>query len=158
MTFFAIRVPGHTINSISFTRNAANLPPPYPQYWTIVSGTYTLSLSTTSVPVSGLDASNLPKNVGFNNQAFFSGYLGPLAFAAGQDLTFTGVPYPYYPSAGNLLLTVAITNPGDGGLLPFDGRVGDSGGAFSSVLSGYNISCENPNPGKNSYGQNTRSV
>jgi len=68
-------------------------------------GTYTLSLSTTSKAVNGLDAT-MSNNLGANDTVIFS---GPLP-AYGPTLTFHGAqPFVYDPTQGNLLLDIAIS-------------------------------------------------
>jgi hypothetical protein len=67
----------------------------------LAGGTYTLSLSETSVAVNAL-SSNLAANVGINSQVVYS---GP------NELTFVlTTPYIYDPNAGNLLLNISGVN------------------------------------------------
>jgi hypothetical protein len=77
---------------------------------TLAGGTYTLSLSTTSKPVGGLDLNSPTNNLGPDNQVFFS---GPLGSVSGGVKVFTGTPFSYNPALGNLLLTVTVTSPAD---------------------------------------------
>jgi hypothetical protein len=64
-------------------------------------GTYTLSLSETSIGVGAL-SSNLANNIGANNTVVYSG-------ANSLDFILSS-PYLYDPSIGNLLLNVSIAN------------------------------------------------
>lgn len=78
----------------------------------LASGSFTLSLSTTSRGVDQL-AAPFDSNVGSDSAAVFSGALPALS---GGQLTFTlATPFTYQPAAGNLLLDVqsaASTTPG----------------------------------------------
>jgi hypothetical protein len=76
----------------------------------IAPADYTISLSTTSAAVNGLDTT-FANNLGANNQVFFSGALGGLIGPTNQ-FTITGTPFTYNPADGNLLLSV--TSDGDG--------------------------------------------
>ncbi len=76
----------------------------------IAPADYTISLSTTSAAVDGLD-STFANNLGADNAVFFSGALGGLIGPTNQ-FTITGAPFTYDPTTGNLLLTV--TSDGDG--------------------------------------------
>jgi hypothetical protein len=76
----------------------------------IAPADYTISLSTTSAAVDGLD-STFANNLGADNAVFFSGALGGLIGPTNQ-FTITGTPFLYNPASGNLLLTV--TSDGDG--------------------------------------------
>ncbi len=69
------------------------------------SGNYVISLSTTSVAVGALDATNLSSNLGADNQMFFSGSLS-------GGYSISGAPFLYNPSQGNLLLSVHAENRG----------------------------------------------
>lgn len=68
-----------------------------------VSGTYTVSLSTTSVAVGALDPYNMDANVGADDKTVFSGTLN-------GGMTIDVKPFVYDPSEGNLLLTVEVAN------------------------------------------------
>lgn len=70
----------------------------------IAPANYTISLSTTSAAVNGLNAT-FASNVGADNQTFFSGPLGGTIGPANQ-FTISGTPFNYNPSTGNLLLHV----------------------------------------------------
>jgi hypothetical protein len=93
------------------------------------SGDYTLSLSTTSKLVDGLDTVNFASNLGPDNQLFWSGPLsGP---APAPEVVFLGAPFGYNPALGNLLLDLRVSNGGPDTLLSLDAYTGDAGGLFS---------------------------
>lgn len=71
---------------------------------TYSSGTFTISLSTTSVAVANL-STNLSSNVGFNSQVFWTGYLSGSA----ANPLFNGTGFVYNPLAGNLLMDITFT-------------------------------------------------
>jgi len=94
------------------------------------SGTYTLSLSTTSRPVNGLDLVTFDNNVGSDNQAFAVAVL--TGGAVPSVLTFSGTPFLYNPGLGNLMLDIHITgiaHTGDPSF--FRDRGGSAAGIFS---------------------------
>jgi PEP-CTERM motif-containing protein len=94
------------------------------------TGTYTLSLSTTSQPVNGLDLVTLDNNLGSDNQAFTVSILG--GGAVPSVLSFSGTPFLYNPSVGNLLLDIRITDIAHSGNEAFfDARSGTAAGIFS---------------------------
>ena len=94
------------------------------------SGTYTLSLSTTSKPVNGLDLVTFDNNVGSDNQAFAVAVL--TGGAVPSVLTFSGTPFLYNPGLGNLLLDIHITGIGHTGNPSFfASRDGTAAGIFS---------------------------
>jgi len=70
----------------------------------LASGTFILSLSTTSKPIGGLDTSDMNNNVGTDNALFSVATLtgGP----SGSLLSFVGDTFFYDPTLGNLLLDV----------------------------------------------------
>ena len=72
-----------------------------------ITGNYTLDLSTTSASTvkdsSGL-STTYASNIGTNNAVFFNG-------PASSILTFSGTPFLYDPSTGNLLLDVEVHTP-----------------------------------------------
>jgi len=87
-------------------------------------GTYNVYFSTTAAPVNGL-SSNLAANVGADNQ-FFGQYI----FTPNQNLSgtvvFSGATFNYNPSAGNLLMTVLISNVSGGfSIAAFESDYGD---------------------------------
>jgi hypothetical protein len=69
----------------------------------VISGTYSVYLSTTSAVVNALDGVNLANNRG-SDWTFFG------TFAAGTDtnpsITMTGTPFSYDPGNGNLLVEI----------------------------------------------------
>jgi hypothetical protein len=71
----------------------------------LYSGTYTLSLSIISDSIGSLSSSNLSSNLGLDNTVFET---TTLHGAAPQVLTFTGTPFLYDPTLGNLLLDISI--------------------------------------------------
>jgi hypothetical protein len=75
----------------------------------MASGTWTISLSTTSADWNTI-SSNFAANVGPDNTQVFSGNLSqPWAF--GDTLTITlSTPFTYTPSKGNLLIDVTASN------------------------------------------------
>ena len=92
-----------TITDITFFNN--NFVP-----GSIAPADYTISLSTTTAAVDGLDTT-FANNLGADNSVFFSGPLGGLIGPTNQ-FTITGTPFFYDPANGNLL--VSITSDGDG--------------------------------------------
>ena len=92
------------------------------------SGTYTFSLSTTSVAVNSLDTVNFNANLGGNNQLFTVAALagGP----APATLSFLGTPFSYDPTQGNLLMDIQIAGI-TGGSTFLDARNGTAAGVFS---------------------------
>jgi hypothetical protein len=67
---------------------------------------YTLSLSTTSKAVNGLDTTNLNNNVGANNTQVYSHFRND-PVALGDTIRFIlDTPFDYDPSQGNLLLDI----------------------------------------------------
>lgn len=68
---------------------------------------YQISFSTTSAAVGGLDTTDPNNNIGPDSQLFGNFTIGGPMPAV---LTLTGTTFNYDPSAGNLLMTVAISN------------------------------------------------
>ncbi|HEY2156646.1 MAG TPA: PEP-CTERM sorting domain-containing protein [Isosphaeraceae bacterium] len=100
------------------------------------NGTYTLSLSTTSAAVNGLD-SNMANNVGPNVDTFFSGTLPAYPAAVGNRLTFTlATPFLFDPGAGNLLLDVQISGVTNNSSAPYVAQDGDFGTQSSRMVNG----------------------
>ena len=96
---------------------------------------YTLSLSTTSKSVNGLDLTNLNNNVGADSTVVFSGHLSGVPDSS-ILLGGSGL-FVYDPALGNLLLDIQFSSIGRGGSLFLDARYGDSGGLFSrAIVSG----------------------
>ena len=87
-----------SITSISFFGNS------------VLNASYALSFSTTSALVGGL-SSDFAANVGADNALFGNFALGG---ATGGTLTFSGTPFEYDPTQGNLLLDISITNRSGG--------------------------------------------
>jgi hypothetical protein len=99
-------------------------------------GTYTLSLSTTSAPVNGLDT-NMAHNLGPVVDTFFSGTLPAYPAAAGDLLTFTlTTPFLFDPGAGNLLLDVQLSGVTNDSSAPFVSQNGDFGTESSRMVNG----------------------
>jgi PEP-CTERM motif len=97
------------------------------------SGTYTLSLSTTSKPVNGLDLVTFDNNVGSDNQTFAVAML--TGGAVPSVLTFSGTPFLYNPGLGNLLLDIHITGIAHTGSPSFfASRDGTAAGRFSRAM------------------------
>ncbi len=99
------------------------------QSGSVSSGTYSLSLSTTSKAVDGLDTSVFANNIGGDNTWIYSGTLaGQLS---GGVLSFSFAPFTYKPSTGNLLLDVNVSGVPSGFSGFFLANNGDAGGLFS---------------------------
>lgn len=64
------------------------------------TGTYTLSFSTTSVGPTSL-STVYANNIGSNNKLFFSG-------SVTDAISFTGAPFLFDPSEGNLVLDLIV--------------------------------------------------
>lgn len=79
------------------------------------SGTFYFTLSYTTESVGDLDLTNPLNNISFGSQSFFTGSLPNLS---GNVLAFSGTPFVYNPSLGNLLLTVTFSDAADGSLFP----------------------------------------
>ena len=88
-----------TITGIDFFRSGVN--------GTLWGGTFLLSLSTISANVNSLSNVFFNSNLGANNALFAS---MTLSGAAPAVLSFTGGPFLYDPSQGNLLLDISIAN------------------------------------------------
>lgn len=123
-----------TINDIEFYMN--NSPG-----GNLNSGTYTFSLSTTTVAVDNLDTTNFANNVGSDNALFGTYTLGG---AAPSLLVFNGTSFTYNPANGNLLLDIQANITQEGGSF-YDARNGDASGLFSrahdfgSGFAGYGL-------------------
>ena len=92
-------------------------------------GAYTLSLSTTSKSVNGLDTSIFANNIGGDDTQVFSGTLAG-QFASGV-LSFAFAPFAFDPGAGNLLLNVNVSGNPDGFPGFFLANNGSAGGVYS---------------------------
>lgn len=66
------------------------------------SGSYHISLSTTTIAVGALDPTNFQNNLGFNDAVFFEGNLN-----GGSSII--GTPFTYVPGDGNLLFSVKVS-------------------------------------------------
>lgn len=79
-------------------------------------GTYTVSLSYTSNAPATLDLTNPNKNISTGSQVFFTGVLPALTSAGAglREMVLSGTPFTYNPAAGNLLMTITVTNPANG--------------------------------------------
>ncbi len=76
------------------------------------TGTYTISLSTTSTPVDGLDPT-LTDNIGPNNTVVLA---SSLPSVSGDVLRFLlSTPFTYDPTQGNLLINVSSADAGQPG-------------------------------------------
>ena len=91
----------------------------------LYGGTYTLSLSVISSDIGSLSSSDLASNVGSDDTVFES---VALSGAAPNMLTFSGAPFLYNPSEGNLLLDISIAGGSGGSGVAFEENngVGDS--------------------------------
>ena len=72
------------------------------------TATYQISLSTTPQAVNGL-STNLASNIGADSAVFGT---FPVGGAMPAILSFSGTPFYYDPSLGNLLMTVQVTSTG----------------------------------------------
>ncbi len=96
----------------------------------LASGTFTLSFSTTAKAVDALDTVNFNNNQGADNQLFVSQVLA--GGAPPSVLSFTGAPFHYDPTGGNLLLDIQISGFSHSGYFAYYlARDGDAGGLFS---------------------------
>ncbi len=98
------------------------------------TGTFTISLSSTSAPVDGLNLTTLSNNIGSNNTVVFSGSLPGGSIGASDTITLS-TPFTYDPTKGlNLLMDVNGTSVGDIGSF-FDEDDGNAGGLFSRAMT-----------------------
>lgn len=115
---------------------------PYNSHATAMnSGTWTISLSTTSADWTTL-SNTFASNIGSNNTQVFSGNLAQ-SWTFGDTLTIhLSTPFTYNPSQGNLLMDVYATGTSaSGGNIFFDasynsvtGRVYHLGGTSGGVI------------------------
>lgn len=96
----------------------------------ITPATYSVYLSTTSVPVSSLAPGAASSNLGSDNTLFFSGTLGDPVTNGG--FTINGTPFTYNPADGNLLIDIVVTNPTGSGSVPLDANAFGNFGTVSS--------------------------
>jgi hypothetical protein len=101
----------------------------------LYSGTYTLSLSVISSSIGSLSSTNLPSNIGAGSTVFET---VALSGKAPGELTFTGTPFLYDPSQGNLLLDLSVSG-GSGGSVAFE----DNEGVGSSLARYQNFGATN---------------
>jgi hypothetical protein len=95
-------------------------------------GDFTITLSTTSKAVNGLDELDLNNNIGGDEATFVENVtLAPLF--DGTLLTFTGNPFIFDPANGNLLINIEVTGNHNGTTMFFDGHVGTATGFYSRV-------------------------
>ena len=87
----------------------------------LYSGTYTLSFSIISANIGSLSTTNLASNIGVNNAVFDTVVLSG---KAPSTLSFTGTPFMYDPSQGNLLLNISITGGSGGSGVAFQDNEG----------------------------------
>ena len=87
----------------------------------LYGGTYTLSLSVISSDIGSLSSTDLAGNIGSDDTVFES---VALSGAAPNMLTFTGAPFLYNPSEGNLLLDISIAGGSGGNGVAFEENVG----------------------------------
>jgi hypothetical protein len=114
-----------SISEVSFYNN--NLPG-----GALNGGTYSISLSTTSKAVNGLDLTTLSNNLGPDNTLVFSGSLPSIV--GGELDIFLSTTFNYNPGLGNLLLSVNSPAP-SGGSIFLDERGGTAGGLFSRAMT-----------------------
>jgi hypothetical protein len=89
---------------------------------TLTSATYQVSLSTIATNIDDLSDTDLESNIG-EKDAIFSTVT--LAGTAPAELTFTGGPFHYDPSLGNLLLDIRISDVTNSGSAAFEDGNGD---------------------------------
>ncbi len=87
----------------------------------LYGGTYTLSLSVINSDIGSLSSSDLAGNIGSDDTVFES---VALSGAAPDMLTFTGAPFLYNPSEGNLLLDISVAGGSGGNGVAFEENEG----------------------------------
>ncbi len=108
------------------------------------TGTYTISLSTTSSAVNGLSTTDFNSNLGGDNALFFTGSL-PASVAFGSSFTLAGSAFTYNPASGNLLVDIRIFGIGHTGAELFLDARSSAGTIFSrahnfgSVFDSYGL-------------------
>lgn len=112
-----------TISSISFRL----------LFGTVTAGNFTLSLSTTSRAVNGLDTVNFAANRGPNSVQIYSGSLA--AQLNGSILSFSFSPFTFNPGAGNLLLDVVSSGVPVASAGAFAANNGDAGEVYSRATN-----------------------
>lgn len=88
---------------------------------TLYGATYQVSLSIIGADIDALSETNLDSNPGVDNTLFA---VETLAGPAPNVLTFSGGPFYYDPSLGNLLLDMRVSNPTGGGSAIFQDGAG----------------------------------
>lgn len=89
---------------------------------TLTSATYHVSLSTIATNIDDLSDTDLESNLGGDDAVFST---VDLSGTAPETLTFTGGPFLYDPSLGNLLLDIQIGDITSGGSAAFEDGDGD---------------------------------
>ena len=85
----------------------------------LASGTWSISLSTSSTPILGL-SSNPANNIGVDNTLVFTGDIGrPWSFGDTLDIAFT-TGFTYDPGLGNLLVDINASGLANGADIFFD--------------------------------------
>jgi hypothetical protein len=102
---------------------------------TLYGGTYQLSLSVITTNIDDLSEANLNANPGADNTVFATETLAGLA---PQILTFSGGPFFYDPSLGNLLLDVEVSNQTSGGSAVFEDGAGHGPAGIVRYSNFYN--------------------
>lgn len=124
------------ITEVNFFRGPIGALPSVSLY----TATYQLSFSTISKDIDSLSDTDLNANLGSDNTLFTT---VPLSGGAPVMLSFSGTPFLYDPSRGNLLLDIhiigGITNP-DAVYASFLGRTGTAAGIFSRYTNPANTS------------------
>src|SRR5580698_9952647 len=87
----------------------------------LYAGTYTLSLSVISSNIGSLSSTNLAGNIGSDDTIFES---VALSGKAPNTLAFSGTPFLYNPTLGNLLLDISITGGSGGSDVAFEDNEG----------------------------------
>ena len=115
-----------------------------------ITGNFTLNFSTTSKSPATL-GTVYANNLGLDNTLFFSG-------AVSNTLTFTGSPFLFDPSKGNLLLDVLVNTPASANSSLIGSCGSDTNRAFSFSGTGPAVGT-GTNPGlcsPNSFGLKTQ--
>lgn len=110
------------INSLSFYNTQYNSGTQH-----VNTGNYTISLSTTSKAVNGLDTTVFANNIGADDLTVFSGDLSgqTIVFGGRLDIALTST-FNYNPSGGNLLVNITYGGGSAGGVF-LDARNGTFG-------------------------------
>src|SRR5258708_2898020 len=92
--------------------------------------TYTVKLSYSANPVSGLDTSNFANNVGAGQIAFGTYVFSGVTSANGVTFIENNSDFLYNPTNGPLLIEIDMSNIGPAGLACLDAMNNDAGGLF----------------------------